>query len=104
MNGMKATFLIALSVSIDVQYPKQDNGNDHRAAAKVMQAEKAARPAAPCATYCYHAIAGSALWCTACHASWRNTDFSRVASSASNINLLSVSSRFQSNPKKSFDS
>jgi hypothetical protein len=27
--------------------PKQDNGNVHRAAAKDMQAEKAARPAAP---------------------------------------------------------
>ena len=56
MNGMKATFLIALSVSIDVQYPKQDNVSDHRAAAIDLQAEKAARPAAPCATYCYHAV------------------------------------------------
>jgi hypothetical protein len=34
----------------------RDNGNVHRAAAKDMQAEKAARPAAPCATYCYHAL------------------------------------------------
>ena len=34
---------------------ERDNGNDHRAAAKDLQAEKAARPAAPCATYCYHA-------------------------------------------------
>ena len=34
---------------------ERDNGNDHRAAAKVMQAEKAARPAAPCASYCYPA-------------------------------------------------
>ena len=33
-----------------------DNVNDHRAAAIDLQAEKAARPAAPCATYCYHAI------------------------------------------------
>ena len=33
-----------------------DNGNVHRAAAKDLQAEKAARPASPCATYCYHAI------------------------------------------------
>ena len=32
------------------------NVNVHRAAAKDMQAEKAARPAAPCATYCYHAV------------------------------------------------
>ena len=32
------------------------NVNVHRAAAKDMQAEKAARPAAPCATYCYHAF------------------------------------------------
>ena len=29
------------------------NGNDHRAAAIDLQAEKAARPAAPCASYCY---------------------------------------------------
>ena len=35
---------------------ERDNGNDHRAAAKVMQAEKAARPAAPCASYCYPAL------------------------------------------------
>ena len=35
---------------------KPDNGNDHRAAAIDLQAEKAARPAAPCATYCYHAV------------------------------------------------
>ena len=34
---------------------RRDNVNDHRAAAKDLQAEKAARPAAPCATYCYHA-------------------------------------------------
>ena len=34
-----------------------DNVNVHRAAANILQAEKAARPAAPCATYCYHAIA-----------------------------------------------
>ena len=32
-----------------------DNVNDHRAAAIDLQAEKAARPAAPCASYCYHA-------------------------------------------------
>ena len=32
------------------------NVNDHRAAAIDLQAEKAARPAAPCASYCYHAI------------------------------------------------
>jgi hypothetical protein len=35
---------------------QSDNGNVHRAAAKIMQAEKAARPAAPCATYCYRAV------------------------------------------------
>ena len=28
---------------------ERDNGNDHRAAAIDLQAEKAARPAAPCA-------------------------------------------------------
>ena len=32
---------------------KRHNGNVHRAAANILQAEKAARPAAPCATYCY---------------------------------------------------
>ena len=35
---------------------KLNNGNVHRAAANDLQAEKAARPAAPCATYCYHAL------------------------------------------------
>ena len=34
---------------------RRDNGNVHRAAAKDLQAEKPARPAAPCATYCYTA-------------------------------------------------
>ena len=34
---------------------EQDNVNDHRAAAIDLQAEKAARLAAPCASYCYHA-------------------------------------------------
>ena len=34
---------------------ERDNVNVHRAAANILQAEKAARPAAPCATYCYHA-------------------------------------------------
>ena len=34
------------------------NGNVHRAAAKDLQAEKPARPAAPCATYCYPTITG----------------------------------------------
>ena len=38
---------------------KRDNVNVHRAAANDLQAEKAARPAAPCATYCYPAIADS---------------------------------------------
>ena len=37
---------------------KRYNGNVHRAAAKVLQAEKPAQPAAPCASYCYPA-AGS---------------------------------------------
>ena len=32
---------------------ERDNGSDHRAAAIDLQAEKAARPAAPCASYCY---------------------------------------------------
>ena len=32
------------------------NVNDHRAAAIDLQAEKAARPAAPCASYCYPVI------------------------------------------------
>ena len=34
---------------------KRHNVNDHRAAAIDLQAEKAARPAAPCASYCYPA-------------------------------------------------
>jgi len=38
---------------------ERNNGNDHRAAAIDLQAEQAARPAAPCASYCYHAIAES---------------------------------------------
>ena len=38
-----------------------DNVNVHRAAAKDMQAEKAARPAAPCATYCYPTVLGRQL-------------------------------------------
>ena len=42
-------------VTLDSQ---RDNVNVHRAAAKIMQAGKAARPAAPCATYCYPAICG----------------------------------------------
>jgi len=33
----------------------RDNVNDHRAAAIDLQAGKAARPAAPCASYCYPA-------------------------------------------------
>ena len=37
-----------------------DNVNVHRAAAKLLF-PKAARPAAPCATYCYHAICGLPL-------------------------------------------
>ena len=36
---------------------KPHNVNVHRAAANILQAEKAARPAAPCATYCYPAFA-----------------------------------------------
>ena len=35
---------------------KHDNVNVHRAAANILQAEKAARPADPCATYCYPSI------------------------------------------------
>ena len=34
---------------------EQDNVNVHRAAAKVLQAKKPARPAIPCASYCYPA-------------------------------------------------
>ena len=33
-----------------------DNVNDRRAAVIDLQAEKAAQPAAPCASYCYHAV------------------------------------------------
>ena len=35
---------------------RRNNGNDHRAAAIDLQAEKTARPAAPCASYCYPAV------------------------------------------------
>ncbi|WP_238381193.1 hypothetical protein, partial [Mariniblastus fucicola] len=42
--------------SLHLRLLKRDNVNVHRAAAKDLQAEKAARPAAPCATYCYVAI------------------------------------------------
>ena len=45
-----------LSANEHVTTVSPHNGNVHRAAAKVMQAEKAARPAAPCATYCYRAV------------------------------------------------
>ena len=38
--------------SID-HFSVSDNVNDHRAAAIDLQAEKPARPAAPCASYCY---------------------------------------------------
>ena len=39
------------------------NVNDHRAAAIDMQAEKATRPAAPCASYCYRAVSWPARQC-----------------------------------------
>ena len=47
-------------VTVRKALPERDNGNVHRAAAKDLQAEKPARPAAPCATYCYHAFYCSA--------------------------------------------
>ena len=37
-------------------FDQSDNVNDHRAAAIDLQAEKPARPAAPCASYCYQAF------------------------------------------------
>ena len=40
---------------------KRDNVKDHRAAVIDLQAEKAARPAAPCASYCYVAKFGQKL-------------------------------------------
>ena len=39
-----------------LHFLKRDNVNDHRAAAIDLQAEKAARPVAPCASYCYPAV------------------------------------------------
>ena len=48
--------IVNLGSRMESGYFKRDNVNVHRAAAKVMQAEKAARPAAPCATYCYPAL------------------------------------------------
>ena len=47
---------VRLKLHPSVQLVNPDNVNDHRAAAIDLQAEKAARPAAPCASYCYHAI------------------------------------------------
>jgi hypothetical protein len=41
---------------VSISIVERDNGNVHRAAANIMQAEKAARPAAPCATYCFPSI------------------------------------------------
>ena len=46
--------LVRYGTTFDITEP--DNGNVHRAAANIMQAGKAARPAAPCATYCYTAF------------------------------------------------
>ena len=43
-------------VTTEKFFLESDNVNDHRAAAIDLQAEKAARPAAPCATYCYAAV------------------------------------------------
>ena len=42
-------------LSLSLYLVKPDNVNDHRAAVIDLQAEKAARPADPCASYCYHA-------------------------------------------------
>ena len=46
-----------VSLPMRIYMFKRYNVNDHRAAAIDLQAEKAARPAAPCATYCYRAVA-----------------------------------------------
>ena len=40
-------------VHLSMPKVRDDNGNVHRAAANILQEKKAARPAAPCATYCY---------------------------------------------------
>ena len=47
--------VLAVRLVSDTVLLRRDNGNDHRAAAIDLQAEKPARPAAPCASYCYHA-------------------------------------------------
>ena len=54
--GLEFMRILAVAISIG-QDMERDNGNVHRAAAKILQAEKAARPAAPCATYCYTTFA-----------------------------------------------
>ena len=74
-NAIGPTFEVRFAVSasgrtlrVDLQHASSpspstasDNGNVHRAAAKDMQAEKAARPAAPCATYCYVAVNAASI-------------------------------------------
>ena len=45
-----------LSANEHVTMVSPHNVNDHRAAAIDLQAEKSARPAAPCASYCYPAL------------------------------------------------
>ena len=62
--------LLGLSV-IDMGGSELDNGNDHRAAAIDLQAEKAARPAAPCASYCYLATDFRLSLAPVCLSSWR---------------------------------
>ena len=51
----RASVIVFMNSTVFKGFSKLDNGNVHRAAANILQAEKAARPAAPCATYCYHA-------------------------------------------------
>ena len=42
--------------SVGYCFNESDNGNDHRAAAIDLQAEKLTYPAAPCASYCYSTV------------------------------------------------
>ena len=51
-----------LSMSLSVGDIEPDNVNDHRAAAIDLQAEKAARPAAPCASYCYPTVGAGEMF------------------------------------------
>ena len=89
-NILRCDSEIALRTSLHHALPRlsHDNVNDHRAAAKGMQAEKAARPAAPCASYCYTAVVGVGIW--------SEQRLSTAFVSVANVSGLSVKTRIGS--------